>query len=650
MLVMRPAQMADLGEVQRLAADSPIGVTSLPDDVERLSDKIAASEASFAAEVSFNGEESYFFVLEDTETGKLAGCSAIVASAGYSEPFYSFRNETFVHASRELKIHNKIHVLSQCHDLTGNSLLTSFYVVPELVGSPWSELNSRGRLLFVASHPERFADSVVTEIVGYSDENGDSPFWDAIGRNFFDLNYAAAERLCGLKSRTFLAELMPHYPIYVPLLPDEAQEAMGQVHPRAQITFDILMREGFETDHYIDIFDGGPTLHARVSGIRSIAQSRVVPVKIGEMVKGVGRQYLVSNAQLQDYRAVMLELDYAPGKPVTLDLAAAEALGRSTGTGLTTLPANEERLTHRVGWAEKTFRGDAGRGDADYLFVLENDEGRVVGISAIAGAVGLREPWYNFRVGLTVSASQELNIYREIPTLFLANDLTGNSELCSLFLHADYRTGLNGRMLAKARLLFIAEFPHLFGNKIIAEMRGVSNDAGRSPFWESLGRHFFKMEFSQADYLTGVGNKAFIAELMPKFPLYSCFLSEDARNVIGKVHPDTEPALSMLKSEGFSYQGYVDIFDAGPAVECETTKIRAVRDSQSLVLAIGTPGDDATPFLIHNRKREECRITAAPARLAAGTLVVDPQTAKRLQLVVGDQVRAVPLSAARESK
>ena len=140
------------------------------------------------------------------------------------------------------------------------------------------------------------------------------------------------------------------------------------------------------------------------------------------------------------------------------DLPALIELARSTGTGLTTLPANEERLAHRVGWAEKTFRGEAERGDADYLFVLEDDDGRVVGISAIAGAVGLREPWYNFRVGLTVSASQELKIYREIPTLFLANDLTGNSELCSLFLHADYRSGLNGRMLAKARMLFIAEF------------------------------------------------------------------------------------------------------------------------------------------------------------------------------------------------
>ncbi|MDG1580516.1 arginine N-succinyltransferase [Pseudomonas sp. GOM6] len=337
-------------------------------------------------------------------------------------------------------------------------------------------------------------------------------------------------------------------------------------------------------------------------------------------------------------------------RPVrSTDLPALIDLARSTGTGLTTLPANEARLTHRVGWAEKTFNGDVERADADYLFVLEDDDGKVVGISAVAGAVGLREPWYNYRVGLTVSASQELKIHREIPTLFLANDLTGNSELCSLFLHADYRTGLNGRLLSKARMLFIAEFRELFGNKVIAEMRGMSDAQGRSPFWDSLGRHFFKMEFGQADYLTGVGNKAFIAELMPKFPLYTCFLSEAARAVIGQVHPDTEPALAMLKGEGFSYQGYVDIFDAGPAIEVETDKIRAVRDSQTLVLAIGTPGEDAIPYLIHNRKREDCRITAAPARAAAGTLVVDPLTAKRLQLSAGSQVRAVPLSA-KESK
>lgn len=330
MLILRPARMGDLPEVQRLAADSPIGVTSLPDDRERLAEKIRASEASFAAEVGYNGEESYFFVLEDLARGQLVGCSGMVATAGFSEPFYSFRNETFVHASRELKIHNKIHVLSLCHDLTGNSLLTSFYMQPELVGTSWAELNSRGRLLFVASHPERFAESMVVEVVGYSDEHGDSPFWDAIGRNFLDINYAEAERLGGLKSRTMLAELMPSYPIYVPLLPDSAQEAMGQVHPRAQISFDILMREGFESDHYIDIFDGGPTVHARTSGIRSIAQSRLVPVRFGAPASA-GRAYLVANNQTQDFRALIAELDWEPGQPLTLTPAVAEALGVGEG-------------------------------------------------------------------------------------------------------------------------------------------------------------------------------------------------------------------------------------------------------------------------------------------------------------------------------
>jgi arginine N-succinyltransferase len=333
-------------------------------------------------------------------------------------------------------------------------------------------------------------------------------------------------------------------------------------------------------------------------------------------------------------------------RPVTTaDLPALIDLARSTGAGLTTLPANEERLAHRIEWAEKSFKGQADRADADYLFVMEDDEERVVGISAIVAAVGLREPWYNYRMGLTVSGSRELNIHKQIPTLFLANDLTGNSELCSLFLHADHRVGMNGHLLSKARLLFLAEFRELFSQKVIAEMRGVSDASGQSPFWECLGRQFFKMEFSQADYLTGVGNKGIVAELMPKFPLYTCFLSEAARGVIGQVHPDTEPAFALLKSEGFTYQGYVDIFDAGPAIECETGKIRAVAASQPLVLAVGTPGDDATPFIIHNRKRETCRITAAPARLAAGTLVVAPATARRLRLTPGAQVRAVPVAA-----
>lgn len=331
-------------------------------------------------------------------------------------------------------------------------------------------------------------------------------------------------------------------------------------------------------------------------------------------------------------------------RPVrSTDLSALLELARGSGAGLTSLPASEERMAQRVRWAELSFRGEAERADADYLFVLENDDGQVVGISAMTGAVGLRQPWYNYRLGLMVCASLEPRIHREIPTLFLANDLTGSTEMCSLFLHADYRRGHHGRLLSRARLLFLAEFRSLFADRVIAEMRGISDAQGRSPFWDSLGRHFFEMDFNRADYLTGVGDKAFIAQLMPKFPLYTCFLTEEARAVLGHVHAESEPALAMLKSEGFRYQGYVDIFDGGAALECETDRIRAVRDNCLAVLAVGTPGDDAVEFLIHNRKREDCRVAVGPARLAAGSLVVDPLTAARLQLQPGAQVRAVPL-------
>jgi arginine N-succinyltransferase len=151
------------------------------------------------------------------------------------------------------------------------------------------------------------------------------------------------------------------------------------------------------------------------------------------------------------------------------------------------------------------------------------------------------------------------------------------------------------------------------------------------------------MDFVDADYLTGLGNKTFIAELMPKFPLPTCLLPETARTAIGRVHPSTEPALGLLKAEGFEHRDYIDIFDGGPLIECATGDIRAVRDSQVLQLSIGTPGEQAPTYLIHNRQFVDCRIIAATARVAAGTLIVDVQIAKALGLSAGSSVRAVSL-------
>ncbi|WP_180699514.1 arginine N-succinyltransferase [Pseudomonas crudilactis] len=331
MLVLRPVEQTDLPQLQQLARDSLVGVTSLPDDSERLRAKIAGSCASFASAAEANGPENYFFVLEDLDSQRLLGCSEILATAGFDEPFYSLRNRHFTSASRELNIEHVVPALSLCHDLNDHTLLRGFHIDANLVRTPFSELLSRARLLFIAAHAPRFAEAVITEIVGYSDEAGNSPFWDALGKHFFDLPYAEAERLCGLQSRTFLAELMPQYPIYVPMLPQAAQDCIGRIHPDGQEAFDILEREGFETNSYIDLFDAGPTLYARTANIRSIARSQTATVQQRPQIDSRGR-YLLSNDALHGFRAIMAELDFQPDQPLSLTPAMCAALNVTDGS------------------------------------------------------------------------------------------------------------------------------------------------------------------------------------------------------------------------------------------------------------------------------------------------------------------------------
>jgi len=333
------------------------------------------------------------------------------------------------------------------------------------------------------------------------------------------------------------------------------------------------------------------------------------------------------------------------------DLPALLSLSERTGAGLTTLPANAERLTERIERSLASFARKSTKADECYVFVLvDSVAGSVVGISAIEAAVGLSEPWYNYHVGTQVHASRELGVYTAAPTLFLSNDHTGHSELCSLFLDARYRRAKNGPLVSKARLIFIAEFVERFGAKVIAELRGKLDANGRSAFWEGLGRHFFAMEYSRADYLTGIGRKAFIAELMPRHPVYTQLLPEEARAVIGEVHADSMPARALLESEGFRYEGYVDIFDAGPTLECFRDNIRAVRQSRVLPVRIGEsdPLPEGPPedilWLVSSRSFERFRATLAPgpARIAEFPLL--PHAAEVLGVRDGDAVRVVPLS------
>ncbi len=328
----------------------------------------------------------------------------------------------------------------------------------------------------------------------------------------------------------------------------------------------------------------------------------------------------------------------APG-----DLEALVTLVGSGGVGLTTLPPDRESLARRIDVSVASFAGKVERADELFTFALEDfDTKRLVGVSAVASAVGLRQAWYSYRVGLAVHASQELGVYTQTPTLFLSNDHTGQSELCSLFLDPAWRRDRNGSLLSKSRLLFVAQHRGRFAAKLIAELRGVSDAQGRSPFWEGLGRHFFSMDYSRADYLTGMGRKSFVAELMPKHPLYSNLLSPEAQAAVGKTHEATVPAFRMLEEEGFRYEGYVDIFDAGPVVECAVEDVDAIAASRVYRAQAGAPEGDV-PWLIANTKAEGYRATLLAGGPAGEDLRMPAAVLSALGLAAGDAVRAVAL-------
>jgi len=324
------------------------------------------------------------------------------------------------------------------------------------------------------------------------------------------------------------------------------------------------------------------------------------------------------------------------------DLAALYELAKITGVGFTSLPANEAILAEKIARSNASFASQVDTpGDQCYLMVAEDsDSGTVVGTCAIEAAVGTNDAFYHYNLGKVVHSSRELNIHKSIQTLTLCNDYTGATELCTLFLHPDYRHSSNGQLLSRSRFLLMAAHQHRFADTVIAEMRGVSDEQGRSPFWGWLEEHFFDLDFPTADYLTGMGNKVFIAELMPKYPIYVSLLSAEAQAVIGQVHEKTRPALHLLEKEGLRNKGYVDIFDAGPTVECDLQQIKTVKHSREGIVTLAEIDDTPAEHLIANPAIEQFRATlGCVLEKGEGEVIISPATAQALQLEAGDNLR-----------
>lgn len=298
---VRPASIDDLEAVYELAGKTGPGFTNLPHDREALAQKLERSDASFARNLDAPEDELYLFVLQDSMSDRIGGTALIFSSVGVNKPFYSYKITRLSQFSRELNRTVTTDVLNLVNDFAGASEVGGLFLLPELRRERLGVLLARSRYLFMAAHRERFADLVLTELRGFQQPNGVSPFWDSLTRRFFNLEFQEADRFHALNGNQFIADLMPKYPIYTILLSEEAQAAIGKPHPEGAAAMRLLLAEGFRSENYVDLFDAGPMLHAETDMIRTVREAKRSAVAAALDEQG-DQPFLLAAGRLREFR------------------------------------------------------------------------------------------------------------------------------------------------------------------------------------------------------------------------------------------------------------------------------------------------------------------------------------------------------------
>ncbi|GAB4470938.1 MAG: arginine N-succinyltransferase [Erythrobacter tepidarius] len=327
----------------------------------------------------------------------------------------------------------------------------------------------------------------------------------------------------------------------------------------------------------------------------------------------------------------------------TTDLEALYEMAKLTGGGFTNLPPDRAALKAKLERAETAFtRACDSLADELFVLVLENARtGAVRGTCQLMSQVGQRWPFYSYRLNTLTQYSQELDRTVRAELLSLVTDLEGSSEVGGLFLHPNERAGGLGLLLARSRYVFIAMHRPRFADRIIAELRGIIDERGASPFWDGVAGRFFGMSFQEADYFNAINGNQFIADLMPKHPVYVAMLSEDARSVIGVPHPNGRAAMRMLEDEGFRAEGYVDIFDGGPTMVARTDDVVSVKNSAPAKVTSLAVSEGEKAILATGRLGTFRACFGARVLDGEGGIAIDSASADLLDVCEGDTVWSV---------
>jgi arginine N-succinyltransferase len=211
----------------------------------------------------------------------VGGCRARLVVApriGLTLPRVWYHVGTTVHAARELGLFHTQRTLLLGHDHTGAS---------ELAGIAWDRtehpLATQSRALMalldaalahIAERRGEHAERLMVELPGVRDAAGQSPFWQGLGRHFYEGDPQQAAAVHGAAWRSHVAALLPRQPIYASFLPEAAQAAIAQVSPETLVLREVLEECGLRYAHHVNVEDGGPVLDAAIDDLLQLRSMR----------------------------------------------------------------------------------------------------------------------------------------------------------------------------------------------------------------------------------------------------------------------------------------------------------------------------------------------------------------------------------------
>lgn len=245
------------------------------------------------------------------------------------------------------------------------------------------------------------------------------------------------------------------------------------------------------------------------------------------------------------------------------------------------LPNNEKVLSALIDKSVQSFAGKIEDPfEREYLFVLEDLRNEtIIGTSMIIAQHGTKDaPHIYFQVTESESYSATIDKHFRHKVLSIGYNYDGPTEIGGLVVDPPHRSGPEkpGKQLSYVRFLFMAMHRPLFRERVLAELLPPLMEDGRSLLWESIGKKFTGLDYTEADKLSR-RNKEFIKELFPQSDIYASLFSARAQKLIGEVGPNTRGVQRMLERIGFKYANHIDPFDGGPHYEANLSDVTLVR-------------------------------------------------------------------------